>query len=88
MGKPISVIGKRSNLDKWANYAKRNSYDGNECKRQARRDLDASTANKDSSIPDMAAPDQKDKEGQGWAEFTSCCQRESAYTGKGGSKRD
>src|SRR5215470_8964201 len=26
MGKPISGIGKQSNLDKWANYAKKNSY--------------------------------------------------------------
>ena len=50
-------------------------------------DLDASTAPRDSSGPDMAAPDQKRSEGKGWT-ISNYCAAENTYTGKGGSKRD
>jgi len=83
MGKPISGIGKASNLDKWAGYAKQNSYGHN--KPQAKSQLDSRDASREASDGPTAV---RVKEGQGWAEFTSYCQRESAYTGKGGSKRD
>ena len=89
MGKPISGIVKKGNLDSWANYAKRNSYHGSDCRRQSRHDLDSKTAPKDTfGHDDAPIPDVKTEEGKGWGEFSSYCQRESAYTGKGGSKRD
>ena len=83
MGKPISGIGKQSNLDKWANYAKKNSYGDND--RQGKSQLDSRDNTHEASDGPTSV---RTKEGKGWAEFTSYCQRESAYTGKGGSKRD
>jgi hypothetical protein len=83
MGKSISGINKQSNLDKWANYAKKNSYGDND--RQGKSQLDSRDKTREASDGPATV---RTKEGQGWAEFTSYCQRESAYTGKGGSKRD
>jgi len=83
MGKFISGIGKQSNLDKWASYAKQNSYGHN--KPQAKRQLDGRDKGHEA---DDGPTSVRTKEGRGWAEFTSYCQRESAYTGKGASKRD
>ena len=83
MGKPISGIAKQSNLDKWANYAKKNSYGDND--RQGRSQLDSRDKTHEASDGPTSV---RTKEGRGWAEFTSYCQRESAYTGKRGSTRD
>jgi len=84
MGKTIPGLGKQSNLDKWANYARKNSYDGNECRRQSRHDLDSSNIRE---TDDMAVPDVKTKEGRGFY-HPSDVSRTNSYTGKGGSKRD
>jgi hypothetical protein len=82
MGKPISGIGKRSNLDKWASYSKKNSYGDND--RQGKSQLDSRDKTQASDGPTSV----RNREGRGWAEFTSYCQAESTFTDKGGNKRD
>jgi len=69
MSKVISGVNKQCNLDKWANYAKRNSYDGNDCRRQSRHDLDASIA--PGTLPgQICRPKrQRREEGLCWAEI-------------------
>ena len=87
MGKYISGIAKQGNIDKWANYAKRNSYDGAECRRQSGHDLDSKTAPKDTfGNDDAPIPEVRTEEGKGWY-HPSYCSKENSYTGKGGSKR-
>jgi len=64
-------------------HAKRNSYDGNECRRQSRHDLDSSNIRETDDSP---IPDVKTSEGKGWV-FTNDCAKENSYTGPKGSKR-
>ena len=82
MGKYISGIAKESNLDKWANYAKQNSYGDND--RQGKSQLDSRDKTHEASDGPTSV---RTKEGQGWV-ITNYCAAENSYTGKGGSMRD
>ena len=86
MGKYISGINKQSNLDKWADYAKQNSYDGRECSKQSRHDLDASNIPEDSTGRDMSVPRQRREEGRCFAEINPAA-KPNTYTTDKGTKR-
>ena len=63
----ISGLAKESNLDKWANYAKRNSFDQSDSKRQSKADfapVEAAGRINDWSDDYRVAP--KHQEGKGW----------------------
>src|SRR5262245_12730566 len=83
----ISGLAKESNLDKWANYANRNSFDQADSKRQSRHDLDASnTKGRESDWSDDGRVPQRRSEGRCWADIKATSAA-NTYTGKGGSKR-
>ena len=82
-----------NNLDKWASYAKRNSYDGSQCKAQSKRNLAPvkSLTNEEVIWSDDAwqtVPDESRVEGRGWALSDDRVAARNCYTGKGGNKRD
>src|SRR5262245_52907560 len=84
----ISGLAKESNLDKWANCAKRNSFDQAESKRRSRHDLDASnTKGGKSDWSDEGRVPQRQSEGRCWADMKATA-ADNTYTGKGRSKRD
>jgi hypothetical protein len=79
-------IGNKSNLNDWADYAKRNSYHAD--KSQLRHDIGTERANADyaaNDVEDWRQPQRK-SEGRGWAEPVNPAAK--VYGGKGGSKRD
>jgi len=86
MGTFINGLGRKSNLDKWASYAKKNSYGDNakQCKEQLApagrgdREDDWIPNNKDW---------QEDQHHKGWVDMKPTT-ADNTYTGKGGSKRD
>ena len=86
MGKFISGLPNNTNLDKWADYAKRNSYGDN--KRQCRGQLArAGRHDAENDWSDDWKQPQKDKEGRGWSDI-KVTTADNTYTGKSGSKRD
>jgi hypothetical protein len=91
--KYISGLAKKGNLDKWADYASRNSVDQGHIHAQSRRDLApvkgfheeelwADWANRSG----QTVPDRSKFEGKGFKHWSEVSERNS-YTGKGGSKR-
>jgi len=89
MGKFISGLPTDNNLDNWANYAKRNSFDTSETKAQSRDDL--APCGRHDAENDWDSKNwheaHKDREGRGWADMKATT-ADNTCTGKGGSKRD
>jgi hypothetical protein len=86
MSKYISGLPSDNNLDKSANYAKRNSYGDN--KRQCRDQLGpAGRHDAENDWSDDWKQPQKDKEGPGWADMKATT-ADNTYTGDKGTKRD
>ena len=68
MGKFISGLPTRNNLDKWHDYAERNSYGDN--KRQCRGQLArAGRHDAENDWSDDWQQPQKSEEGRGWADI-------------------
>jgi hypothetical protein len=93
MSKYISGVAKESNLDRWASYSRRNSFDRSETKAQSKDDLapcgrhDAEEDYKSGTEASNWHQPQKDHEGRGWAPINPAA-KPNTYTDKGGSKRD
>jgi hypothetical protein len=86
MGKFISGLPTRNNLDKWHDYAKRNSYGDN--KRQCRDPLaPAGRHDAEDNWSDKWQEPQRKSEGKCWADMKPTT-ADNTYTGKGGTKRD
>jgi hypothetical protein len=92
--KYISGLAKKGNLDKWADYSSRNSYDQSESKAQSKRDLAPVKGFHEEELGDdwsnrsgQVVPNSAKYEGRGWKHWSEVSQRNS-YTGKGGSRRD
>jgi hypothetical protein len=92
--KYISGLAKKGNLDRWSDYASRNSYDQSESKAQSKRDLapvekfHAEELSDDwSNASGQVVPDNSKYEGKGWKHWSDVSKTNS-YTGKGGSRRD
>jgi hypothetical protein len=92
--KYIGGEGTKSNLEKWASYAKRNSFDQSESKAQSKRDLapvekfHAEELSDDwSNASGQVVLDKAKYEGKGWKHWSEVSKTNS-YTGNGGSKRD
>ena len=83
--KYIGGEATKSNLDRWAKYAKDASFDPSASRRQSKRDLDAKSGRED-SYPERFVADQTDQ-GDDWKHYSDLS-RTNSYTGKGGSKRD
>jgi hypothetical protein len=85
MGKFISGLPTDTNLDKGADYAKRNSYGDN--KRQCRDQLaPVGRGDRENDWSDDWKQPQKKTEGRGWADMKATT-ADNTYTGNGGSKR-
>jgi hypothetical protein len=92
--KYISGLAKKGNLDKWSDYASRNSYDQSESKAQSRKDLAPVRGYVGDELSDdwkntsgRVVPEKATYEGKGWKHWSDVSKTNS-YTGKGGSKRD
>jgi len=83
--KYIGGEAKKSNLDRWAKYAKDASFDPSASRRQSKRDLDAKSGRED-SYPERFVADTSDQR-DGWEHYCDLS-RTNSHTGKGGSKRD
>jgi hypothetical protein len=85
MGKYISGFAKETNLDKWADYARKNSYGDN--KPQAKDQLrPVGRGGRENDYSDDWKQPQKKQEGRCWADMKATT-ADKTYTGKGGSKR-
>lgn len=86
MSKFNSGLPTDKNLDKWSDYAKRNSFNPRDSKAQSKREL-GSVGKADAEndyIPNSGdwQTEQKDREGKGYT-FTNDLARQNSFTGKG-----
>src|SRR4029079_13647024 len=86
MGKFISGLPNNTNLDKWADYAKRNSYGDN--KRQCRGQLArAGRHDAENDWSDDWQQPQKSEEGRGWADINKGGRRRASAPARSGVLR-
>jgi hypothetical protein len=85
IGKYISGRPTQNNLKQWANYAKKNSFDPSDSRKQSKRDLDC-YSNTPENDPEYTIPDEAMEGDGGSFKHYSQVSRNS-YTGKRGSKR-
>ena len=79
MGKPISGLGKQSNLDRWHNHAKQNSYGNN--KAQCREQLaPLGRGDREDDYSDKWQQPQKREDGKCYT-FTNDLARKNSFTG-------